>query len=557
MRDYQTAVYTFYEQHLQNGSLENTTLTADCPFCHEKGLDGNQRFIVIINREGFFHGYFRCLNRCVPGGFPLWFNTLLKEDPTQTPGYDPDREPLIMDAELPSQTINKEVKKFQDSITDQIIARFQEATISKPVLDEMGIGYNGRYIVYPYYQEDGNCYSARCVFPNRSEDYFWHGEEGPIAEQFQLYNVQDIARCENGALVVCEGEDDLLALKQLGLPGVAVPDSLLFETIDPDRFANIRTIFISTANSMESEARARSFASRLGYKARLLNWKPGQKRNVTLWELAKQTGRNFRTEITAMARNSRAFSPFAAPKREHDRFFDQLDRQMSEEFQNLNSGFQLLDEAIGGVHGINIFGGAPKVGKSCFMIQIGTEMARRGVPVIYYDFENGRQKIYQRTLSRLSRIQSERLKRKDLGDDSDQYEEACNEFQKMLNWFRVVNDRKVNPEIMRRHIDFIRHETQSNYTVVIIDSLHKLPFKDFSERRTGIDAWLRQMESIRDEMHVSFLVISELSRGEKGSYKENPHMGGIQGVWRYRVQCRQRTRTFSGLGPAAFGDDRA
>jgi hypothetical protein len=65
-----------------------------------------------------------------------------------------------------------------------------------------------------------------------------------------------------------------------------------------------------------------------------------------------------------------------------------------------------------------------------------------------------------------------------------------------------VTDRKLNPELMRRHIDFLRHETHSDYTLVVVDSLHKLPFKDFSERRTGIDAWLRQFEAIRDELNV-------------------------------------------------------
>jgi replicative DNA helicase len=109
------------------------------------------------------------------------------------------------------------------------------------------------------------------------------------------------------------------------------------------------------------------------------------------------------------------------------------------------------------------------------------------------------------------------------------YEAARRKLQKMFFFWRVINDRKVTPELMRKHIDFIRHETRSEYTVVVIDSLHKLPFNEFTERRTGIDAWLRQMESIRDELQVSFLVISELSRGVAGSYREEPHLGVFKG----------------------------
>ena len=530
MSDYPQAVYNFYSAHLENPVLEKTILTADCPFCAEKGLNGARRLVVFINKDGFFHGYFRCLNRCVPGGFPLWFASLAKKDPAAVRGFDPDREPFMSQHEFPAHTLNHEVKRFHDNLKEGASSRFKEAGVGQPVLQEMLVGYNGRYIVYPYFQEDGNCYSARCVFPDRPEDSFWHGDESVFDGKLQIYNVQDIARCENGALVICEGEDDLLALRQLGFPGIGVPDSQVFEDIDTERFAYLRTIFISTINSAESEMRARALASRIGYKVRLIKWPTGQARNYSLWQLAKDKGREFGATVNSMALKSRAFSPFATPKRENDRFFNQLESQKSEAYSTLNSGFELLDQSIGGIHGINVFGGAPKVGKSCFLIQIGTEMALRGIPVLYYDFENGRQKLYQRTMIRLSGIRNNLLVSGKLNNAERQsYNVACRSFQKMLKWFRVINDRKVTPEIMRRHIDFIRHETQSEYTVVVIDSLHKLPFKDFSERRTGIDAWLRQLESIRDDMQVSFLVISELSRGDKGSYRETPHMGVFKG----------------------------
>ena len=81
---------------------------------------------------------------------------------------------------------------------------------------------------------------------------------------------------------------------------------------------------------------------------------------------------------------------------------------------------------------------------------------------------------------------------------------------------------------MRRQIDFLQHETRKNHTLVVVDSLHKLPFKNLSERRTGIDEWLRHIETIRDEQNVSFFVISELSRDEKGHYSEKPDLGSFK-----------------------------
>ena len=69
-----------------------------------------------------------------------------------------------------------------------------------------------------------------------------------------------------------------------------------------------------------------------------------------------------------------------------------------------------MDGALGGLRGINVMGGQPKAGKSCFFMQLSTELARKKTPVIYYDFENGRQKIYLRTLCRMSRLSEKEIR---------------------------------------------------------------------------------------------------------------------------------------------------
>jgi len=524
------AIAQLYQTYLPGGRFTNNQLRGDCPFCKDNGFDPTDKFIVYLNKGSFFFGYFRCLNRCVAGGFPLWFAKLSGLDPSGVPGFDPDREFWLNNVDYPAKNLNHEVNIHTASMTDSILARYQEAGVGQNVLLELGIGFNGRYLVYPYFQEDGNCYAARCVFPDRPEDSFWHGNEDFFAEEHRIFNVQDIARCENGSLFLCVGEESLLVLKQLGFPAVAVPDLATLESLDPARFSFIKTLFLVTSNSQEADVSMRMMASRMGYKVRPFRWPAGLAKEYNLWQLAKEKGEGFRTAVSVLIATSRAFSPFATPKREYDNFKEQLVMEGGSDYGALQCGFPLLDEALGGIHGINIIGGAPKTGKSTFLIQTATEMALRDIPVLYYDFENGRQKIYQRSLCRLSRLSVEKIRSQNFTeDDAQRYEAASSKMQKMLHYFRVINDRQVTPEIMRRHIDFIRHETSSQYTVVVIDSLHKLPFKDFSERRTGIDAWLRQMESIRDELRVSFLVVSELSRGDGKSYSETPHLGVFKG----------------------------
>lgn len=519
-------VVEFYEKHL---GLLDEKQSAACPFCESKGYKPG-RLVIVFNKNSFFHGYFRCTNSCVPGGFPLWFAKLALISAAEVPGYDPEREDLFSFTEFPVENLNDEITAYQDRLDDSILQFFKKSNISKTILKELGVGFNGRYIVYPYVQEDGNCYSARCVYPEKKEDYFWQGDEKYTDVPYTLFNRHELQHCEQGALFVCDEEKSLLNIKQLGFPAVAVPHHSHLEKLPIELFEGIKTIFVAVRNNVESINSSYAFASKVGFKARILTWPRATPTGYSFSQLAQDSRKEFGKRLGAMIQGSQAFSPFTPPKREYQQFLQGLKSQQGSVYKNIVSGFSLLDGALGGVHGINVIGGGPKVGKSTFTIQIAAQMASQRIPVLYYDFENGRQKIYQRTLSRLSRVETKGLYGEEDGAGSPQQLQAAKEkLEEMLFYWRVINDRKITPELMRKHIEFIRHETRSEYTVVVIDSLHKLPFNEFAEQRTGIDAWLREMESIRDELKVSFLVISELSRGAGNSYDHTPHMGVFKG----------------------------
>jgi archaellum biogenesis ATPase FlaH len=520
-------VTRFYLRYLPEATLSNSILQGPCPFCakQEGGI-----IAVFLNADSFFHGYFRCLRHCVSGGFPLHFARLRGISLLQVPGYDPDRDYYGRDLDYPVKNLNQELIGFADKLTSDQLDGFQAAGVSPQTLAELHVGYNGRYLVYPYFQADGNCYAARCIHPERPEDFFWYGDERFFGEQFRVFNAPEIERCENGALFLVEGENNLLPLKQLGLPGIAVPTAADLDAIDPLQLAWIRTIFLWVNHSAESETKARAFGTRVGFKVRIIRWPEETGRNATLFQLAEATQSRLQPTVFSLLKQARAFSPFPTPSGEYQTFNERLFQESGDAYANLTSGFSRLDRALGGIHGINIMGGTPKAGKSAFFIQIASTMAMRKIPVLYYDFENGRQKIYLRILCRLSRLTVDQIKGNELAaDERQRLHQAQQTLQTLLHRLRVVNDRKLSPETMRRHIDFLRHETNSDYTVVVIDSLHKLPFKDISQQRSGIDGWLRQLEAIRDEMAVSFLVISELERSPDGQFDRQPHLGSFKG----------------------------
>jgi hypothetical protein len=522
-------IQQFYVKHLDGAEIEGTQLQAPCPFCNQAANAKAGTLVVDLDPEGFFYGYFKCPSRCTHGGFPMYFAKLRHIDFNLVPGYDPDRNPYVRSIVFPARNQNNEVKKYKKLLTQNQLDFFASFGVTKATLDAMNIGFNGRYLIYPYFLENGNCYATRCVLPANEIDNFWAGDENFYGLDFQIFNAEEIDRCENGSLIITDSECHQLILKELGYPVVSVPDIPALEALDPERFAYIKDVLIFLTNSPEAQSAARSLATRLGFKVRIIKWPVDKKRDYNLLHLYDDTGDGFAAEIDRMIRTSKSFSPFSSPEREHKEFMDVLEKNIGRDVLGVPTGFEKMDSAMNGIRGITIMGGQPKAGKSCFFMQVSTEAARRGMPVIYYDFENGREKIYMRTLCRLSRLSEEQLRRSDLPpEDTERLDRTRDELKNLMHYFRVVTDRKLTPDVMRRQIDFIKHETRLDMCMVVIDSLHKLPFKNLSERRTGIDEWLRIMESIRDEQHVSFLVISELSRAGEGGYNKIPDLGSFK-----------------------------
>jgi replicative DNA helicase len=167
----------FYLEHLPEATVEGGLLKAPCPFCPTDEGEVPGTMVVYLKPESFFFGYFRCLNRCIQGGYHLYFAKIMNIDPQKVPGFDPDREAFVRDVVYPTKNLNAEVKKFVSFMGDEQYAYFRQFGVSDAAADEMKIGYNGRYLVYPYFLEDGNCYAARCILAAREEDNFWHGDE--------------------------------------------------------------------------------------------------------------------------------------------------------------------------------------------------------------------------------------------------------------------------------------------------------------------------------------------------------------------------------------------
>jgi hypothetical protein len=524
------AVTDFYRKHVPTGLMDEDTkqLMATCPFC--RGEDKG-KLVVDLNPESVFFGHFYCTAFCLHGGWTLEFAQKMELDLAAVPGFDPEREPAYRPPTFPFTHKNAEMYKYARMCSAPLREPFRNAGISDPVLTLLNIGYNGRLYIYPYLQEDGNCYSLRGVpFAGKFDQPLWQGEEQFTKPPHNLFDTPDIGRADGGALVITVGEKNALCVKQMGYPVVAIPTYQDESCITAARLEFVRHAVIVMNNDSEGRETAQRMGLRLGFKARIVRWETDRKKGFGLSDLLAEEKENTKSRFWHMVQESEPMSPLTSARRDYAYFVDYVESHRGRELLGLETCFPKLNKALDGLRGLNVLGAQPKAGKSTFFMQIASSLAADGgVPVIYYDFENGRQKIYTRTLSRMARMDEKQMKAAEMSAaDRAHYDETLKTFRKMLDRFKVVTDRKINPELMRKQISFLRNQTAASDMLLIVDSLHKLPFGRLSERRSGIDEWLRNMEAIRDNHQVTFLVISELGRALKGGYDDKPDLASFK-----------------------------
>jgi len=197
------------------------------------------------------------------------------------------------------------------------------------------------------------------------------------------------------------------------------------------------------------------------------------------------------------------------------------------QLKGIRTNYPKFDEFTNGLSGIAVLGGPPKIGKSTFGLIVAANAAESGHPVIYCDFENGTEKLCLKILSRLSGFSIIDIwtKMDDLRKlpEYDRIKERCQNIGKNLFIHRPsLKDIKLDNGnmfdasnlLLEKYVKYIREELKIDKKIlIIVDSLQKLPLWSMSERRGSIDSWLRSFEGAKNNFGVTFLIISELSRG--------------------------------------------
>lgn len=207
---------------------------------------------------------------------------------------------------------------------------------------------------------------------------------------------------------------------------------------------------------------------------------------------------------------------------------------LKEPINRLHTGWALLDKhlssskAKGGlvIPSITVLGAEPKIGKSLFTQHIAEAHVRQDKAnwTYHLDIENGEKRYYKRLISRRARL-SESTLEKEGGFTKEEYARfaaAMDHYTKDLGARLLVETRAPRTygsfEASLRELRSLAGPSAK--ILVIIDSLQKLPVELSRDRRSGIDGWLRMLETLKSELDLAILMVSELKRPSGGKAYE-------------------------------------
>ena len=193
-----------------------------------------------------------------------------------------------------------------------------------------------------------------------------------------------------------------------------------------------------------------------------------------------------------------------------------------------HTGFSQLDEILKGMSAGNliILAARPKVGKTAFALSIAENVAKSGKTVAFYSMEMESSEIYDRLLSKRSKIPMNTLidrRFKDKKRPQKIRDEEINKIAEAIDEIYSlpikIND---NPSCT---VNDIRLESRlvKDLGLIVIDYLQlMLSTKKFENRNLEVGSICRELKCLASELGVPILCLSQLNRTSDESTRPSP-----------------------------------
>lgn len=244
----------------------------------------------------------------------------------------------------------------------------------------------------------------------------------------------------------------------------------------------------------------------------------------------KVTPNNYKDQIRAI---SQELEILQGDKQEKSKTLSEIAKKYKnnyfkeKEVSPMNLGFEKLDNMLGGLEGgdVIIIGARPAVGKSAFVTQITSTLAKQGKRIGFYNLEMKDKQMYERFLVSESGIGLTRLRRavRFLGDEKERFDKANEILEKAENIVITSTGSKSVSEIKAesKHMD---------YDIIIIDYLQLLKADTTyrGNRAAEVGEISRTIKNLAMELNIPIIALSQLNRVSEMKETKEPTMAELR-----------------------------
>ncbi|MGK5083123.1 DnaB-like helicase C-terminal domain-containing protein [Bdellovibrionota bacterium FG-1] len=438
------------------------------------------------------------------------------------------------------------VVTYHRQLTEEHVRYLNARGVRIETINKFKLGSLGDKITYPYLDAAGRCDGFKAISTDPGKLTFFSVSKNAI----KLFNISAVPNAKlnyRDTILLAEGEKDALILAQAGYDVVGVSGTQGFKKEYAFLFEQFKRVIVVFDNDAAGRSGAKRIAEFIGPNCFIFQWKrreadDGYDVNDHFLKLGDRFNEIFDQELITNTTSAQSPIILSASDRlpEFQKYLDGLKGGRLLGFDI--PCFPMLTKYMRGIRGMIGIGAPPKVGKSTLTIQIATDVAAQGYPVLYYDFENGFSRIILKMLARKSKVHPDHIS---LGspDHAKQVEAAQDGLRPAIRTLFIENDRRLTEEIILSQIRHVKKLTGHDRVLLVVDSVQKLPM-NLGARREGIDGWIRFFENVRDTENATIIVISELARSGYeqcgiSSWKES---GDLEYSFDHMIQLTRKNR---------------
>lgn len=208
------------------------------------------------------------------------------------------------------------------------------------------------------------------------------------------------------------------------------------------------------------------------------------------------------------------------------------------EYLGLNTGFDHLNNIVNGLlPGLYVLGAAPSIGKTTLIKQLADQVveANPGAVAAIFSYEQSRDELRVKTLSRLSGVENRDILRGRLNIASEGWkkiEEAGRKYQEFSGRQYVIEaGREMTSTRIRLALTQIQRATKADHVVACFDYLQIIPTEEeFRDPRGKVDFVVSELRRVARDLGVAVVALSSVGRisydaPSMASFKES---GGVE-----------------------------